>query len=186
MKRGGFGRLFRCLLCLSFISLILSVNGCSSNTISHYSDNLPKLDIKKFFEGKLIAKGIVKNFNGKVIRYFNADLDANWQGDTGILREVFYFNDGEVEYRNWTLRLKDMGHFIGTAEDVIGEASGDQKGNAIFMNYVLAIPYSDTTIEVSVDDKMYLVTPDTLINESYLYKYGIKVGEVVLTIQKKH
>jgi hypothetical protein len=161
------------------------LSACNSNNINNYSGNIPALDIKTFFNGQLVAKGIVKKYNGQVIRYFNADIDADWQGNTGTLREVFYFDDGEIEYRNWTLHLKESGHFIGTAGDVVGEANGHQKGNAIFMNYILSIPYNKTTLEVTVDDKMYLVTPDTIINESYLYKYGIKVGEVVLTIQKK-
>jgi hypothetical protein len=32
---------------------------------------------------------------------------------------------------------------------------------------------------------MYLITPDTLINQTTMSKWGIDVGEVVLVIQKK-
>jgi len=32
---------------------------------------------------------------------------------------------------------------------------------------------------------MYLVTPDTLINQTTMSKWGVDVGEVVLVIQKR-
>jgi hypothetical protein len=53
------------------------------------------------------------------------------------------------------------------------------------MNYVLSVAYGDGTIDVSMDDWMYLVTPDTLINETAMTKWGFKVGEIVLVIQKQ-
>lgn len=58
------------------------------------------------------------------------------------------------------------------------------RGNAINMNYVLRVPYGDDTIDVRMDDWMYLVTPDTLINETAMSKWGIPVGEVVLVIRR--
>jgi hypothetical protein len=36
-----------------------------------------------------------------------------------------------------------------------------------------------------MDDWMYLITPDTLINETSMTKWGFNVGEIVLVIQKQ-
>jgi hypothetical protein len=52
------------------------------------------------------------------------------------------------------------------------------------MNYVLRVSYGDGTIDVRMDDWMYLITPDTLINQTTMSKWGVEVGEVVLVIQK--
>ena len=57
-------------------------------------------------------------------------------------------------------------------------------GNAMFLQYTLTIPYKDSTIDVQVDDKMYLVNKSTLINESSLTKFGFDVGQVVLNITR--
>ncbi|MFT5420602.1 MAG: hypothetical protein ACI9D5_001352 [Candidatus Endobugula sp.] len=173
------------LLRMFLVIIVVSLTACKSNDINDYSENKPILDVKTFFNGELLATGIVKDLHGQLIRYFTAEIQADWKGETGTLKEIFYFNDGKTEYRDWTLTMKTPNHFIGTAGDVIGEANGHQSGNAIFMQYILEIPYKEKTIEVTVDDKMYLVSDDTIINESRLYKYGVKVGEVVLTIQKK-
>jgi len=59
------------------------------------------------------------------------------------------------------------------------------QGNAINMNYVLRVSYGDGTIDVRMDDWMYLITPDTLINQTTMTKWGIEVGEIVLVISKR-
>ena len=58
-------------------------------------------------------------------------------------------------------------------------------GNSLFMQYVLRIPYGNSTIDVNVDDRMYLVSDTVLLNESVMSKWGFKVGQITLVIQKK-
>ena len=58
-------------------------------------------------------------------------------------------------------------------------------GNSLFMQYVLRIPYGDGTIDVNVDDRMYLVSDTVLLNESVMSKWGFNVGQITLVIQKK-
>lgn len=55
-------------------------------------------------------------------------------------------------------------------------------GNTAFLNYVLQMPYGNGNIDVWVDDRIYLLTPDLLLNESTLRKFGIRVGELLLVI----
>ena len=54
----------------------------------------------------------------------------------------------------------------------------------MFLDYVLSVPYKGGTIAVRVDDRMYLVTPNTLINESVMRKFGVRVGEILLSIER--
>jgi len=46
----------------------------------------------------------------------------------------------------------------------------------------LQVPYGDGSVDVRVDDRMYLVSPDILINESSMSKFGWRVGNLVLVI----
>jgi len=140
---------------------------------------------EEFFNGDLTAFGIVKNRGGKVIRTFNADIKAYWSGNTGTLEEDFIFDDGEKQRRVWTLKRQEEGHYIGTAGDVIGDAQGSVAGNSMFLKYVLDVPYGDGSIELTIDDRMYLVQTHILINESQMTKFGLRVGEIVLVIVKK-
>ena len=138
-----------------------------------------------FFSGELIASGIVKDRSGRVIRYFNATIDASWEGGVGTLDEQFVFDDGEEQTRVWTLERTAAGAYIATAGDVIGESQMKVLGNSLFMQYVLRIPYGDGTIDVNVDDRMYLVSDTVLLNESVMSKWGFHVGQITLVIQKK-
>ncbi len=94
------------------------------------------------------------------------------------------FDDGEKQERIWTLTPNGDGTYTATAGDVVGSGQLKTSGNALFMKYVLQVPYNDGIIDVNVDDRMYLVEPSVVINESVLTKFGFEVGYLTLTIRK--
>jgi hypothetical protein len=171
----------------------LVISACSSVNIDTYSNQQPKLQVEEFFNGPLTAHGIVKNRSGEVIRYFNAELEGSWLDGKGLLKERFVFNDGEIQFRDWILtpQIQEVNNqdnastFTGRAGDVVGDGAVNVSGNAMFIRYTLTIPYGDSTIDIDVDDRMYLVSDKVIINESALTKWGFNVGEIVLTIIKK-
>jgi len=164
---------------------IMFLTACSTIQVTDYADRSPQMVPELFFDGKLTAHGIVKNRSGKVIRTFTADIKAYWEGDVGTLEEDFIFDDGEEQRRVWKLVHQQDGSYIGTAGDVIGPGEAEVAGNSMFLDYILAVPYKDDTINLAIDDRMYLVEPDILINESVMSKFGFRVGEIVLVIQKQ-
>ena len=168
---------------LLIASLIITLmSACSSVTVDDYRDYEPVIKPETFFSGYLTAHGVIKNRNGLVIRTFNADIDASWQDGIGTLVEDFTFNDGELQQRIWSLAPNGDGSYTGTAGDVVGPGSMTAAGNSLFLDYVLRIPYGESTVDVQVDDRMYLVAPDVLINESVMKKFGFKVGSIDLVI----
>lgn len=168
---------------LYIAALIISLLGaCSPVTVEDYRNYKPALQPETFFSGYLTAHGVIKNRSGLVIRTFNAHIDANWREGIGTLVEDFTFNDGESQQRIWTLTPNRSGSYTGTAADVVGPGKMKLAGNSLFLDYVLRIPYGESTIDVRVDDRMYLVAPDVLINESVMKKFGVKVGSIDLVI----
>lgn len=171
------------ILAIFFVSFFLT--GCSGIKVSDYADRKPMMIPEDFFNGQLSAHGIIKNRAGKVVRYFNADIKAYWEGTKGTLEEDFIYDNGEKQRRVWTLTRQADGSYIGTAGDVVGEATGRIAGNSMFLEYVLEVPYGDGTITLTMDDRMYLVEPQTIVNESVMYKFGFRVGEVILVMRKQ-
>lgn len=172
----------RCLWLLLSTALLV---GCAGPALEDYKDREPVLTPQEFFTGELYARGVVKNFSGEVIRTFDADISASWDSNgVGTLDEEFRFDDGEVQTRVWTL-TPDNGALHADAGDVVEPGTMRWQGNAINMNYVLRVSYGDGTIDVRMDDWMYLITPDTLINQTTMSKWGIEVGEIVLVISRK-
>lgn len=164
---------------------VLFLVGCAGPSLNDYQGREPALVPDQFFRGALTARGVVKDMSGVVIRTFEADIQASWNDEgVGTLDEVFRFDDGEVDTRVWTL-TPHGGGYRAEAGDVVEPGQMTWQGNAIHMNYVLRVPYDDGTIDVRMDDWMYQVTPDTLINETAMSKWGVPVGEIVLVIQRQ-
>ena len=168
-------------------SMALTLSSCSSVNINDYASNSPKLVTREFFNGNLTAHGVVKNRSNEVIRYFNATIKAYWENDRGTLEEKFIFDDGEIQYRTWILtpNKNNPTLFTATAGDVIGQGTGQTAGNAFNLNYTLKVKYKESSLNLSVNDWMWLVDEKTLLNESSLTKFGFKVGSVQLVIVKQ-
>ena len=163
---------------------IAVLSGCASVGVKTYASFEPAMIPEAFFNGQMTAHGVVKDRSGKVIRYFNADIKGSFDGQTIILDEDFIFDDGEKQKRVWRIVKQADGAYIGTAGDVVGEAVGEIAGNSMFLKYVLAVPLNGKTINITIDDRMYLVEPNTLINESEMTKFGLRVGQIILVIRK--
>jgi hypothetical protein len=174
------------LLFSCFIFLFLTA--CSSVDISKYKDNQPILVLDQFFNGELTAHGILKNRSGEVTRYFNVTMTGSWDDQgVGTLAEKFIFNDESIQFRTWTFTpiTTDEGiQYQATANDTLAATMIDLSGNAFFMNYDLLINYGGDDMDVNIDDKMYLINDEVMINESVMTKFGIEVGYITLTIIK--
>ncbi|MAC33666.1 MAG: hypothetical protein CME38_08695 [Haliea sp.] len=163
---------------------LLSLAACSPVTVQDYAGEQPALVPERFFNGQLVAHGVIKDRAGEVTRRFVADIDASWENGVGTLDESFTFNDGSTDTRTWTLRPAGDGRYVGTAGDVVGPGELTLAGNALFLDYVLRVPWRDGSIDLRIDDRMYLVDEQTLINESVMYKFGFRVGEILLVIRR--
>jgi len=157
---------------------------CSSISVEDYATNKPQMVAEEFFNGKLLAHGIVKDRAGKVIRYFSASIDASWRDGIGTLDESFVFDDGEQQTRVWTLKPTGQNSYLATAGDVIGDGKMTVAGNSVFLDYVLRVPYDGDSIDLRIDDRMYLVSERVLLNESIMTKWGFEVGSLMLVIEK--
>jgi hypothetical protein len=177
--------LYRSLL--GFIALMFS--GCSSQSIDFYQQHAKErkypLDLRQFFQGDIEGWGALFDWSGRQTRSFYVQIKASWQGNQGVLDEWFTFDDGEKVYRQWKVDYRDDQTFEARAGDVVGVAQGLTAANAVNMNYVLRLPYKDSTIDVSMDDWMYQVEDGVVLNKTAMKKWGFKVGEVALIMKKK-
>jgi hypothetical protein len=172
---------------LGLISLLFAgaITSCSSYDASEYKANSPKLDIKSYLDGNITAHGMIFDWKGKASRHFIATIKGEWEGENGTLTEHFAYSDGQEQDRIWQIKFSDEHNFTATAGDVIGDATGTQYGNAVNMSYVLRHKDTDgSTIDVTIDDWLFLTSEGVLLNRSKIYKLGIPVGEVFISFTK--
>lgn len=163
----------------------LVVAGCAGTGIDSYRDEKPVLDLARYFDGHIDAWGVFRDRSGKVVKRFKVDIKASWQGDVGVLEEDFSYSDGTTSRRVWTITRLDAHRYKGTAADVIGEATGEARGNALRWRYVLALEVDGKTYNVDFDDWMYLMDDEVMLNVSAMSKFGIRLGEVTLSFRKR-
>lgn len=163
---------------------VISLMGCST-AIEDYQNETPKLKLETFFNGNLVAYGTVQDYSGKVVQRFRADIVGTWNGDSGVLDEVFYYADGTTDTRVWNLTKTGPNTYEGTAGDVEGIAVGTTAGNALHWVYDLTIEMDGEPLTITLDDWMYLIDENNMINRTTMYKFGLPVGEITLYIGKR-
>ncbi len=156
-----------------------------TQSVEAYAAGEPVLDLREYLSGPLVAAGVFFGLSGRVQRRFVADMVGTWSGNTGTLEERFGFDDGEVGNRCWTMTFAEDGTFVATAPDVVGDASGRQSGNVAAMRYRLRVPLGKGEIVVDMLDWFYLLHDGTLINKARMSKFGLKVGELVVSFRRR-
>ena len=185
-RASGAHRHFRRLGVLSrgfaLFGVIIGLTACGSTSVDDYYAREPAFAPEDFFSGALTAHGVVKDFSGTAIRHFSADIVGCWSEGVGTLDEDFVFDDGEKQKRIWTLTPNGSQTYIGTAGDVVDKGIARWRGNAMFLDYTLRIELEDGPVNVRIDDRMYRISDNVVINESKMRKFGFGVGEILLTI----
>ena len=173
---------------LFIIVAVIFLTGCNNMKIEDFENTTPTFVPQDYFNGKIKAYGLVKDRSGNIIRTFKADLIGSWDKDgIGTLKEYFVFDDGQKQERVWTLKpLKNSkSEFIGTANDVIGKAHMKAIGNTVVIDYTLEVDYKKTKININVKDWLHLQEDGVIINHSKMKKFGLVVGELVITMIKQ-
>ncbi|MES2951919.1 MAG: DUF3833 domain-containing protein [Pseudomonadota bacterium] len=185
----------RILFSLASTTAALLLGGCASHDIASYANQRPTLDLQQYFSGTLDAYGVFTDRSGTVVKRFTVVMQCSWTGDDGVLDEDFLYSDGSRQKRVWRLKKTAAGRFIGRADDVVGEAVGESRGNAFHWTYTLNLPVGQessdagsvgaNTIHVQFDDWMYLMTDKVMLNKAAMSKFGVHLGEVTLSFSKR-
>jgi len=134
-----------------------------------------------YFQGRFQAKGVFLDRKGVIRRRFDVAITATTSADGFVLDEDFLYDDGEVEHRQWVITRLEDGHYQGKADGVIGVANGRVEGNTLTWQYRFALPVGKRKIAIRFDDVMILQPGGILINRARLTKWGIWVGDVLIS-----
>jgi hypothetical protein len=181
MKR----RLLLTASAVASVSATALLAGCASQNVASYAQEKPVLDLRQYFNGTLDAYGVFTDRSGTVVKRFTVVMNCSWTGDNGVLDEDFTYSDGTKQKRVWRLQRQADGRYVGRADDVVGEALGEARGNAFHWTYTLSLPVDGSIYEVQFDDWMYLMTDKVMLNKATMSKFGVRLGEVTLSFTKR-
>ncbi len=150
-----------------------------------YEDETPTFDIRTHLNGPITCEGVIYGPLGRVSSRFVADFDASWDGNEGVMKERFVYDDGSVQDREWRLVLSEDGAIRAEAADVVGRGAGRQAGPTVLLRYKIKLPDASGGHVLDTVDWMYLTPNGTIMNRSQFRKFGIKVAELVATMRPK-
>jgi hypothetical protein len=166
-------------------ALTAALTGCAGGGVEQYRAEQPELKLEHYLNGRVDGWGMFQGRSGEVKKRFHVRIEARWNGDTGVLDESFTWSDGTTSKRIWTVKRQPDGRYLGTADDVVGEAVGEVAGNALRWRYVMALPVDGRVWHVDFDDWMYLIDDKVMLNRSYMSKWGVRLGEVTLSFVRQ-
>ncbi len=173
----------------SYLFLTMSLLFSSCHKAEQYTNNTPKLDYKKFLTGKLKAHAVYFDFLGREKNKFTIESEGTFNKETNRIdmKQTFTYQNGEVEqgHAYAIFNDNDFNHFTYKDHMMVKEATYEQYGNVANIKYDLKVKRGDSHIIVACDDWLHMVEKDKLaINKIKIYKFGIKVGEIVMTLIK--
>jgi hypothetical protein len=176
--------LYRRVLRAFVVATVVALLAACSADLSDYQDSGPRFDLFEYFEGDTQAWGMIQERSGKQTRRFEVKLVGTVDGDTLTLVEDFVFDDGEEDQRIWVITKQSDGRYTGRADDIIGQATGEEQGNALRWSYDFELPYKDSTIKVYFDDWLYRQDDEHVFNLTSIRKFGFEVATLTLFFKK--
>jgi hypothetical protein len=144
-----------------------------------------KLVLEDFFRGRLVAEGEFLNSRDGSRRGVKVRMHGAWDGRVLTLVEDFVYSDGEKDRKTWRFTKVAEGRYVGTREDVIGEAEVLQDGKDVTLAYTATVRTKDGgSYSIRFKDRLALIAPRTVLNTATLSWFVFDVGRVNLTIHR--
>ena len=141
-------------------------------------------DPENFFVGDIKATGVFIDRFGSVRRRFNVLVTGHRTAFGFVLDENFLFDDGEQEKRRWEIKKLGQNTYVGSSDDVCGEAIGKLTNAHLSWQYHFNLKIFNRKIKVKFEDVMIQQTPFIMLNNAKVKKYGLLLGEVFITFIK--
>ncbi len=168
-----------------FLSAFLLSACATSLDGDRYRDQQPGFDLFRFFDGDVKAWGIVQDRSGEVTQRFTVAIKGSVDGEQLRLDESFEYSLGSgVTERVWIINRKADGSYGGRAGDILGDAYGEAFGNAFRWTYAMDLPVGDNSYEVTFEDWIWQLDDNTIVNRSWIQKFGIDFAEVTIFMQR--
>lgn len=145
----------------------------------------PQFDLRRHLNGAILCEGVIYGPLGRVTSRFVGEFEARWDGDTGVMKEHFRYENGATQDREWHLHIDAGGRIRATAPDVVGTATGVQAGPTVQLRYRIRLPQEAGGHVLNTTDWMYLAPNGTIVNRSQFLKFGIQMAELVATMRPR-
>jgi hypothetical protein len=166
------------------LALPLALAGCGSFAPDPDAGRSQPFEVERYFTGRVKAWGLIEPRFGGTVRQFTVEMQGRRDGDALVLDEQFVYSDGERQQRQWRIRKLADGSFEGEAADAVGKATGREDGSSFRMLYALNVTAKGSTWQLDLDDRLFRIDEEMVLNRIRLSKWGIAVSDVIIAFRK--
>lgn len=171
-------------LVVVFMTIVLT--GCRSLQPLDFADSKTTFEPDKYFTGHVRSWGVMENRAGKPRSRFTTESvgkrDAS--GDV-MIEQTFHYEGGGTQKRKWNVHRIDAHHFEATANDVVGKARGEARGNAFRWEYTIALKPGNPLANVRMQQWMFLPEgTETMFTRVIVKKFGIRIAQVTESFKR--
>ncbi len=142
--------------------------------------------LEEAFRGQATGVGRFKSRIAGVDRGFVVTTKGRRSGEHFILDQVFRFDNGAIDRRTWRFRRTGPDTYVGTRQDVVGEAAVRVEDDRIRMSYDLITRGKDGgKLQLHFEDTIRRTGRDTITNNGVISTLGMKVGSVDVTFKRQ-
>ena len=100
------------------------------------------------------------------------------------LEENYFENNIKTFTRNWCFQKLSDDKYIGNEKNIVHPFKLIIKNNSLEMNYKFKTQFKSFSFSVNVNDHMYLIKKNTIINRTNISKFHIPIAETLLLYTK--
>jgi hypothetical protein len=142
--------------------------------------------LEEAFRGRATGVGRFKSRLAGVDRGFVVTTHGRRSGGDFILDQNFRFDNGSLDRRTWRFRRTGPNTYVGTRQDVVGEARVRVEDDRIRMSYDLITRGRDGgKLKLHFEDTIRRTGRDTITNNGVISTLGMNVGSVDVTFKRQ-
>lgn len=155
--------------------------------IADFAGTGPAFRPEDFFDGKLEGWAVLEGPLGGLERRASIKAEGSHEKSSGVtrFREVWTFDDGQIDILNWLIRSLGENRYSGQEGTLDGEAEGECAGCAFHWVYTREVPGKDgSSTKLNFDDWFFRIDETGVVVKGSAGRLGIPFATARVTYRK--
>lgn len=136
------------------------------------------------FARPLHGSGAIFYRNGRLKTRLSVVASGTWDGELLTLQEYLRYESGELHHRTFHITKIDDDRYTAQCSEFVGPSFIRRHRSGFQWRYRLKENSREAhRITLSADDRLFLCADGTVLDHAVLRKFGVRVGEVFMTLR---
>lgn len=139
---------------------------------------------ESIFAQTLHGVGAVFYRSGRLKTRFSIFASGKWDGKKLTIEESLRYESGEHHHRTFEISKVNDDYYTAECSEFVGPSTIRRKGGGFQWRYRLREDSKEAhRVTLTADDRLFLSSDGTIIDHAILRKFGVRVGDVFMTLR---